>query len=90
MFTEDLHEKEDVMTTSTPASGDRLLTASEVAELFRVDPKTVTRWARSGKLASIRTPGGQRRFRQAEVQAFLEDESSTESWSEAEPEPDAE
>jgi excisionase family DNA binding protein len=62
------------MATSMPAPADRLLTASEVATLFRVDPKTVTRWARSGKLTSIRTPGGQRRFRQTEVQAFLTDE----------------
>jgi predicted site-specific integrase-resolvase len=27
-----------------------LLTPAEVAELFRVHPKTVTRWARAGKL----------------------------------------
>ena len=27
---------------------DRLLTPSEVAALFRVDPKTVTRWAQQG------------------------------------------
>ena len=34
-----------------------LLTPAEVAALFRVDPKTVTRWANSGKLTSIRTLG---------------------------------
>ena len=37
---------------------DALLTPSEVAALFRVNPKTVTRWARSGKLTAIRTLGG--------------------------------
>ena len=37
---------------------DRLLTPSEVAALFRVNPKTVTRWAQQGKLRSIRTLGG--------------------------------
>ena len=49
-----------------------LLTPSEVAVLFRVDPKTVTRWARSGRLSAIRTIGGHRRFRASEVQRFLE------------------
>ena len=44
-----------------------LLTPSEVAALFRVDPKTVTRWAKAGKLTSIRTLGGHRRFRKSEV-----------------------
>ena len=49
-----------------------LLTPSEVAALFRVDPKTVTRWAQQGKLGSIRTLGGHRRYREAEVHAFLD------------------
>ena len=44
-----------------------LLTPSEVASLFRVDPKTVTRWAKAGKLTSIRTLGGHRRYRESEV-----------------------
>jgi excisionase family DNA binding protein len=50
-----------------------LLTPGEVAVMFRVDPKTVTRWARAGRLSSIRTIGGHRRFRSSEVQRFLED-----------------
>lgn len=37
-----------------------LLTPAEVAALFRVDPKTVTRWAKAGKLTAIRTLGGHR------------------------------
>lgn len=48
-----------------------LLTPSEVATLFRVDPKTVTRWALAGKLTSIRTLGGHRRYREVEVRALL-------------------
>lgn len=48
-----------------------LLTPSEVAALFRVDPKTVTRWAKSGKLTSIRTLGGHRRYKESEVKALL-------------------
>ena len=53
------------------SSSERLLTPGEVAALFRVDPKTVTRWAASGRISSIRTPGGHRRFRQSEVRALL-------------------
>ena len=48
-----------------------LLTPAEVATLFRVDPKTVTRWAKSGKLTSIRTLGGHRRYKESEVKALL-------------------
>jgi excisionase family DNA binding protein len=48
-----------------------LLTPAEVATLFRVDPKTVTRWARAGKLTSIRTLGGHRRYLEREVLALL-------------------
>ncbi|MGH3935236.1 MAG: BldC family transcriptional regulator [Pseudonocardiaceae bacterium] len=56
---------------SQPAATERLLTPGEVAALFRVDPKTVTRWASAGRIGSIRTPGGHRRFREAEVRALL-------------------
>ncbi|HVL98913.1 MAG TPA: BldC family transcriptional regulator [Egibacteraceae bacterium] len=48
-----------------------LLTPAEVAKLFRVDPKTVTRWAKAGKLSSIRTLGGHRRYRAEEVYRLL-------------------
>jgi excisionase family DNA binding protein len=39
--------------------------------MFRVDPKTVTRWAKDGRIAAIRTLGGHRRFRESEVRALL-------------------
>lgn len=52
-------------------SQERLLTPGEVAALFRVDPKTVTRWAAAGRIGSIRTPGGHRRFRESEVRDLL-------------------
>jgi excisionase family DNA binding protein len=58
---------------------DRLLTPGEVANLFRVDPKTVTRWAASGRIGSIRTPGGHRRFRESEVRALLRGDSEVDS-----------
>jgi excisionase family DNA binding protein len=50
---------------------DTLMTPGEVAALFRVDPKTVTRWAAAGRIGAIRTPGGHRRFRESEVRALL-------------------
>ena len=46
---------------------DTLLTPAEVAQMFRVNPKTVTRWSKNGKLNCIRTLGGHRRFRLSEV-----------------------
>lgn len=55
-----------------------LLTPSEVARLFRVDPKTVTRWAAAGRISSIRTPGGHRRYREAEVRAMLDNDAPPE------------
>ncbi len=55
-------------TTDAPGA---LLTPSEVASMFRVDPKTVTRWAKAGKLSAIRTLGGHRRYSEAEVRSLL-------------------
>jgi excisionase family DNA binding protein len=51
---------------------ERLLTPGEVAQLFRVDPKTVTRWAAAGRLGSHRTLGGRRRYRESEVHGLLQ------------------
>ena len=48
-----------------------LLTPPEVTIMFKVDPKTVTRWAKQGKLTSLRTLGGHRRYREAEVRRLL-------------------
>jgi excisionase family DNA binding protein len=58
------------MRTPMPAA-EPLLTPGEVAGMFRVDPKTVTRWAKDGKLTSIRTLGGHRRYRETQVRALL-------------------
>jgi excisionase family DNA binding protein len=63
---------------SLPVPGDEgddeLLTPAEVASIFRVDPKTVTRWAAAGRIGSTRTPGGHRRFRKSEVRRLLHDQ----------------
>jgi excisionase family DNA binding protein len=57
--------------TNHSVETEALLTPAEVAALFRVDPKTVTRWARAGKLTSLRTLGGHRRYRESEVRNLL-------------------
>ena len=59
---------------SNDAQEERLLTPGEVAALFRVDPKTVSRWAAAKRITSIRTPGGHRRFRESDVRALLRGE----------------
>ena len=58
-------------TVDENVADDALLTPAEVASLFRVSPKTVTRWARSGKLTAMKTLGGHRRFRAGEVRTAL-------------------
>lgn len=60
------------MNGSHEGTEDRVLTPGEVAEIFRVDPKTVTRWAAAHRIGSFRTPGGHRRFRESEVRALLD------------------
>jgi excisionase family DNA binding protein len=50
---------------------NELLTPAEVATMFRVNPKTVTRWARAGKISAVRTLGGHRRFHADEIRRFL-------------------
>lgn len=54
-----------------------LLTPGEVADLFRVDPKTVSRWAKAGRIGSVPTPGGHRRFREDDVRALLRQDSAS-------------
>jgi len=56
--------------TQTPHP--QLLTSGEVAEIFRVNPRTVRRWAEAGTLSSIRTVGGHFRYDRLEVENLLE------------------
>ena len=59
------------MTANGTGNDHALMTPGEVAALFRVDPKTVTKWARAGKLSCIRTLGGHRRYKTADIRALL-------------------
>jgi excisionase family DNA binding protein len=67
------HRSAGNLTLGGPMTENELLTPSEVAEMFRVNPKTVTRWARAGKISAVRTLGGHRRFRSSEIRRFLEE-----------------
>ena len=57
---------------AAPMADDKLLTTAEVARMFRVDARTVTRWARSGKISAVRTLGGHRRYYLSEVERAIE------------------
>jgi excisionase family DNA binding protein len=51
-----------------PTDGtDKLLTAAQAADIVGVDPKTVSRWARQGRISAQRTAGGHSRFSRTEV-----------------------
>lgn len=60
------------MSTQNRENVEKLLTPGEVAERFRVDPKTVTRWAKAGLLSSIKTPGGHRRYLEREIDDLVQ------------------
>ena len=63
-----------------PDSDDDLLTPREVAEICGVSAVTVGRWARDGVLKPfMRTPGGQRRYRRADVRAHHEAQAGADS-----------
>ena len=64
------------MQDRTDLEHNDLLTPTEVAAIFRVNPKTVTRWAQSGKISAIRTLGGHRRFSAAEILRHLNEQKS--------------
>lgn len=61
---------------SRPVEGEPLLTPAEVARKFGVDVRTLTRWAKAGKLTSIRTLGGHRRYFADEVEALRKPETT--------------
>lgn len=57
--------------TASGSLEGRLLRTREVALLFQVSERAVTDWARRGRIPSVRTPGGHRRYPAAEVFALL-------------------
>jgi excisionase family DNA binding protein len=57
--------------TAPATSPTDILTSGDVAALLKVDRKTVSRWAKAGKIPGIRTLGGHYRFRRGEVQVAI-------------------
>jgi excisionase family DNA binding protein len=51
----------------------RYLRAAEVAEILQVSPKTVSRWAKEGKLSFLKTLGGHRRYPAAEIHQLADE-----------------
>lgn len=48
-----------------------MLTPSQVAKMFGVDTKTVARWAKSGRLTAVMTPGGHRRYEESHIREVM-------------------
>jgi excisionase family DNA binding protein len=74
----DRNTDREALITALVGGGDRagdlrgrLLRTSEVAILFRVSERAVTDWARRGRIPSVRTPGGHRRYPADEVWSLL-------------------
>ena len=59
---------------------DLFLTTAEAALLLLVTPATVRRWADKGRVATVRSLGGHRRFRASEVLALLEQLEGETTW----------
>lgn len=55
---------------------EKLLTPREVAQRFGVNTKTLARWAQAGKISSVRTLGGHRRYRPSEIRALIEENTT--------------
>jgi excisionase family DNA binding protein len=51
----------------------RYLLTAEVADIFHVSPKTVSRWAKEGKLPFMKTLGGHRRYPEAKIRELAEE-----------------
>lgn len=64
--------------TRTQFNPEELLTPGELAKAFAVSPKTVTRWAKTGKIRCVFTVGGHRRYYRADVEKLLHGEPVTE------------
>lgn len=61
----------DISSANAAVPQERLLRPEQVAAVFNVSPRTVTYWAWCKRLPSVRTPGGQYRFRQSDVDAAV-------------------
>jgi len=59
---------------NTPGTqGPSYLRAAQVADILYVSPKTVSRWAKEGKLPFMKTLGGHRRYPAAKIHELAEE-----------------
>jgi excisionase family DNA binding protein len=65
----------DTTTTATTATVETpsYLRTAEVADILHVSPKTVTRWAKEGKLPFLRTLGGHRRYPEVAIRELADE-----------------
>jgi len=57
--------------------GERFLRTSDVAKMLHVSPKTVSRWAKEGRLPHLSTLGGHRRFPATEIERLMDELAGT-------------
>lgn len=62
----------------THAQDEATLTVADAARITRLSPDTIRRYSNAGALVTFRTPGNQRRFRDADVRALLTPQASSE------------
>jgi excisionase family DNA binding protein len=61
-----------------PGLTGQLLRTADVAALFHVSERTVSDWARRGRIPSVQTPGGHRRYPAAEIQRIMQESDAAE------------
>ena len=57
--------------SSTDISADSLLTSHQAGALIQVNPSSINKWVKEGRIPAFRTPGGHRRIRAGDLVAFL-------------------
>jgi excisionase family DNA binding protein len=60
------------MMARAPGTDESYLLTNQVAEILHVSPKTVSRWAKEGKLPFLRTLGGHRRYPETRIRELAE------------------
>lgn len=64
------------MQSKQALSNDGRLSVGEAAYLLGISTDTLRRWEKAGRISSLRTPTGHRRYDRAAVEALLTDEAS--------------
>ncbi len=59
------------MTSKPEILPDSLLTSYQVGALLQVNPSSINKWVKDGRIPAFRTPGGHRRIRAADLVHFL-------------------